>query len=171
MNIERLTVGHLVNTHGIRGEVKVMPVTDFPEARFKAGNRLIVSHATLGDREFTVDRVRVHRGFYILHFEGVDSINEVEGYKGGTLQVNVEEQLPLPEGEYYFHEIIGADVYDEAHHHLGVVKEILTPGANDVWVVKRPQKPDLLLPVIDECIRHVDIKQKKIVVHLMPGLD
>lgn len=166
-------VGKIVNTHGIRGEIKVVAQTDFPDVRFASGSQLVlVPPEALREEPFpvTVKTSRDHKTFLLVQLEQFDNINQVEKYKGGQLKVTEEQLLELEEGEYYYFEIVGCSVVTEDGETLGIVKEILTPGANDVWVVKRPKGPDLLLPVIDECVLEVDVEAKQITVHLMEGL-
>ncbi|WP_310550325.1 ribosome maturation factor RimM [Paenibacillus glufosinatiresistens] len=167
-----LTVGKMVNTHGIRGEIKVLSRTDFPEVRFAPGSKLLISPETGGRLEVTVESAREHKGMYIVKLEGVTDINQIEKYKGSLVQVHGDNRVELPENEYYFDEIIGCTVVtDEVENReLGVIREILTPGANDVWVVKPPKGPDILIPVIHDVVVDVDIASKRIKVHLMEGL-
>lgn len=162
-------VGKIVNTHGIRGELKVMPLTDFPEERFAKGSKLVI------DTEkdiipVVVDSARYHKNMYVVKLEGYGNINEVEKYKGSMLKVSEEYQTELPDHEFYFHQIVGCDVITDEGEELGKVKEILTPGANDVWVVKMKNGKEVLLPYIDEVVLHVDINNKKVTVHVMEGL-
>ncbi|KGE56486.1 16S rRNA processing protein RimM [Streptococcus pyogenes SS1447] len=97
-------------------------------------------------------------------------INAIEKYKGYTLKVSKDNQGDLQEGEFYYHQIIGMAVY-EKDRLIGYVKEILQPGANDVWVVKRQGKRDLLLPYIPPVVLNVDVPNKRVDVELMEGLD
>ncbi|ASA26355.1 ribosome maturation factor RimM [Paenibacillus donghaensis] len=170
---EELTVGRLVNTHGIRGEIKVLSHTDFPDVRFAAGKKLIVIPADGSPRfEVTVESSREHKGTFIVKLNGYTNINEVEKYKGSMLKVPGDDLVELPENEYYFHEIVGCEVYtDEAGSEpLGTITEILQPGANDVWVVKPSKGQDILIPVINDVVLDVDIPAKRITVHIMEGL-
>lgn len=166
-----LNIGKIVNTHGIRGEVRIQSLTDHPEERYAKGSELVIE---LGRGEYTAVTVkshRVHKSFDLLTFEEYTNINEVERFKTKMLQVD-EALLPeLDEGEYYTSQLIGAEVVDEADNHIGKLKEILFLPANDVWVVERSNKKDLLLPHIDSVILNVDIKQKKITVRVLEGLD
>lgn len=170
---EELTVGKLVNTHGIRGEIKVLSSTDFPDVRFASGKKLIVIPADGSPKfEVTVEAAREHKGTYIVKLKGYTNINEVEKYKGSLLKVPSNDLVELPENEYYFHQIVGCEVYtdEDESKPMGVVKEILQPGANDVWVVKPAKGQDILIPVIPNVVLNVDIEAKKIIVHLMEGL-
>jgi len=169
------TVGKLVNTHGIRGEVKVWPQTDFPEVRFAKGSKLTLIDEEKGGRlEVEIVGARLQKNVYVVKLKGFDNINDVEKYKGWTLKVSENDLVDLAEDEYYYHEIIGCAVVTEDGEELGTVAEILSPGANDVWVVQgkggngRPK--EILLPVIDEVLRKVDVANKTITVHLLEGL-
>ena len=166
-----LDVGRIVNTHGIKGEVRIQSLTDHPEERYREGSELVIELDDGNYQPVTVKTHRVHKSFDLLTFEEFTSINEVEGFKNKMLQVD-EASLPeLEEGEYYINQIIGANVYDEADQFIGTLKEIMLLPANDVWVVKRSNKEDLLLPHIDSVILNVDIEHQKITVHVLEGLD
>lgn len=166
-----LDVGEIVNTHGIKGEIRVQSLTDHPEERYAEGSELVIDLGN-GDYEpVTVKSHRVHKSFDLLTFEGFGNINDVEQFKTKMLQID-EAQLPeLESGEYYTSHIVGAEVYDEAENLIGKLKEIMFLPANDVWVVGRPNKKDLLLPHIDSVILDVDNENNKITVHVLEGLD
>ncbi|MDQ0914205.1 ribosome maturation factor RimM [Paenibacillus sp. V4I5] len=169
MSEKLVTVGRIVNSHGIRGELKVVPETDFPE-RFDKGNALIIVDSQNKQTPVTVQTSRLHKNMFILQFDQFSNINDVEKFKGSLLKIEAKEQQPLEEGEYYYHEIIGCKVVTEEGQEFGLVSEVLTPGANDVWVVSLPKGKQLLLPVIDDVILDVDIANKTIRIHLMEGL-
>ena len=175
--VDLLEVGKIVNTHGLRGEVKVLPLTDFPEVRFAAGSELFVFLSERPPIPVTVQSGRMHKNMYIVRFKQYSHINEVEKWKGSLLKVTKEERVALPENEFYFYEIIGCDVVTEQGEQVGTISEILTPGANDVWVVdpapafdKEQRGKQILLPVIPQVVLHVDTEHKKVKVHLMEGL-
>ncbi|MCL0318362.1 ribosome maturation factor RimM [Apilactobacillus xinyiensis] len=166
-------IGKIVNTQGLNGEVRVNSVTDFPEKRFKIGN---VVYAFLNDgssEKLEIDGVRKHKNFILLHFKGKPSINDIEYLKPSQLKISENELSTddLKPGEYYYHQIIGLDVYDLDNNHLGQIKDIMSLGPNDVWVVGRENKKDLLLPKIDQVIKKVDLDNNQIIVELMEGLD
>ena len=166
-----LNVGKIVNTHGIRGELKVWPQTDFPEVRFKAGSKLLMIPPESGD-PVTVEIVsaREQKKMYVVKIKGFDDINVAEKYKGWELKVSEDNRVPLQEGEYYVRDIVGCEVYTEEGELLGAISDVLSPGANDIWVVKMPKGKELLLPVIDDVVLDVDIGARKIKVRLMEGL-
>ncbi|MCT1904161.1 ribosome maturation factor RimM [Oceanobacillus sojae] len=168
MNTEKLKIGKIVNTHGIRGEVKVLRITDFEE-RFTPGNKVIIT-SEQKDTTLTIDSHRIHKGFDLITFKGYTNINDVEKWKGMNLYIDKNQAAELEEDAYYYHEIIGCSVETTEGEALGKIKEILSPGANDVWVVQRPGKKDLLLPYIEDVVKNVDIEAGTISVELMEGM-
>ncbi|MCH3923016.1 ribosome maturation factor RimM [Limosilactobacillus sp.] len=169
--MEFYNVGKIVNTHGIRGEVRVMATTDFVEERFAAGETLYLQQAAGEPLALTVESARPHKGFILVKFKDYDNINDVQGFRNRELLVSAEDQQPLEDGQYYYHQIIGLKVKTVEGRELGTIKEILSPGANDVWVVKRSGKQDLLLPVIDDVVKTVDLENGEVIVELMEGLE
>ncbi|GKT02649.1 ribosome maturation factor RimM [Furfurilactobacillus entadae] len=167
------TIGKIVNTQGLKGEVRVISSTDFPADRFAKGKTVYVTANEQSARQeaLTIASMRTHKSFILLSFKGLADINLVEKYKGADLFVAGEDQHPLPDGQYYYHEIIGLHVIDEQQQEIGTISEIMAPGANDVWVVKRPGKSDLLLPVIDQVVKTVDVANGVVHVEMMAGLD
>lgn len=173
MSEKWFTVGKIVNTHGLRGELKILSQTDFADVRFAAGSKLLMLNEENGaSLEVKVISSRPNKNVYILKLEGFNDINQVEKYKGWVLKVSEANLVDLDEGEYYYHEIIGCRVVTEEGEELGTISEILSPGANDVWVVDRPKGSgkQLLLPVIDEVLINVNTTEKTVTVRLMEGL-
>ncbi|RSL31253.1 ribosome maturation factor RimM [Salibacterium salarium] len=171
--MEWYNVGKVVNTHGVRGEIRVIPTTDFEEERFVKGEDIYLYRAdTDSERhQVTIENVRYHKQFTLLTFSEISSLDEAEKWKNSLLQIPETKLQELDEGEYYYHEIIGCMVYSEEGDALGPVREILSPGANDVWVVEPYEgKNDILVPYIDDVVKKVDINNKTIVIHVMEGL-
>lgn len=171
--MEWFNVGRIVNTHGIKGEVRVISTTDFEEARFAPGSRLAIFKKD--DKKpiwVTIESARRHKNFILLTFEGLHNINLVEHFKEGLLKVT-KDQLDddeLEENEYYYFEIIGCEVFSEEGEHLGVITEILETGANDVWELKAPNGKKHYIPYIEDVVKEIDIDEKKITIHVMEGL-
>src|SRR5690606_9691043 len=112
-----------------------------------------------------------HKQFDLLSFENHPTINDVERYKGGMLKVKETDLQELEEGEYYYHEIIGCEVFTDSGQLIGRVKEILSPGANDVWVIRSEDgKKEMLIPYIDDVVLEVNTTEKKIRIHIIEGL-
>lgn len=163
-------VGKIVNTHGVKGEVRVLSVTDFIDERYKPGNKLYLFKEKNHPLELIVKSHRTHKNFDLLLFEGYENVNDVEHMKGAHLKVPENQLSELEEGEYYFHEIIGCLVFTTRGKEVGKITEILTPGANDVWVVKDKRGKNMLIPYIDEVVKQIDVNDKIILIDPIEGL-
>lgn len=167
---EYLNVGKIVNTHGIRGEVRVISQTDFPEERYRSGAQLVLFRDNKEPVTLTIKTHRKHKNFDLVSFEGYPNINDVEVFRDGILKVSKDDLIDLDEGEFYYHQIIGLTVVDETGKELGKIKEILSPGANDVWVVQRPKQKDALIPYIESVVKEIDIESGVVHVEIPEGL-
>lgn len=167
-----IRVARIVNTFGIRGELKVISETDFPDERFKPGQSLYIIRDNKKEAEVTIESARQQKGTYILSFEEYDNINQVEVFKGAWLAIDQQEQQTLDDDEYYYHQIIGLDVYTTENLHIGKIKDILSLGSNDVWVVKRsqPKLKDALIPYIEDVVKSIDLEKGLVMIELMEGL-
>lgn len=164
MNVE---IGKIVNTHGIKGEVKILTDSDFTDERFKKGQLVKVKNKN-EEFPFTIASHRTHKNFHLLTFEGIQNINDIEHLKGCKIYQDQEnESIELEENEYYYYQIIGCTVFvqDEA---LGRVVDIMETGANDVWVVKGDK--EYLIPYIEDVVKLVDVDRKTIKIELLEGL-
>lgn len=165
---ERFQVGVISSTHGIAGEVKVFPTTDDVK-RFKKLKQVILD---TGKEELLLDitQVKFFKQMVILKFRQFDNINDVERFRGKSLYVDREHAVKLQKDEYFIADMIGMQVFSTEGEDLGVLDDVLQTGANDVYVVRDARGEELLLPAIKDCIREVDMEQRRMVVYLMPGL-
>lgn len=165
-------VGKIVNTHGIRGELRIISTTDFEEERYAPGSELYIEHPDLREMlPVIVESHRKHKNFDLLIFKGYTNISQVEKFKGGTLKVSEDALGELDEGEFYYHEVIGCQVYTNDGMELGKIKEVLSPGANDVWVIQsKAGGKDILIPYIDDVVKEVNVAEKKVTIELLEGL-
>ncbi|WP_413539726.1 ribosome maturation factor RimM [Aerococcus viridans] len=166
-------VGKIVNTQALRGEVRVMATTDFPEERFKIGATLAIFNGDKLVETVEVDGHRLHKNFNLLHFKGKDNINDVEKFKGFDLKVagTEREADELDENEFYYDDIIGLEVYTTDETYLGKVREITSLPSNDVWAIQRPNKgKDILIPYIEDIVLEIDLDANRVVIDPMDGL-
>lgn len=166
-------VGKIVNTQALRGEVRVMATTDFPEERFKIGATLAIFNGDKLVEIVEVDGHRLHKNFNLLHFKGKDNINDVEKFKGFDLKVagTEREADELDENEFYYDDIIGLEVYTTGEIYLGKVREITSLPSNDVWAIQRPNKgKDILIPYIEDIVLEIDLDNNRVVIDPMDGL-
>ncbi len=157
-------MGRVLSTRGVRGELKVEPLTDFPE-RFAPGQAIWVA----GERR-EVEGGRQRGRQVLLKLAGVDSAEQAAALRDELLEVPEEELTALGEGRYYRFQLLGMAACDTAGEPLGTVVDILSTGANDVYVVRGP-RGELLLPAIDEVIKEIDTEGGRMVVELMEGME
>ena len=162
-------VGVFANTHGIRGEIKVYPTTD-DVSRF-CDLKEVILDTKKEPIPLEVEGVKFFKNMVILKFKGIDNINDIEKYKGCDLLVSRENAVPLEEGEFYLADIMGMPVIDEEERELGVIREVLQTGANDVYIIQMKRGGEILLPAIPSCILDIDFENNRMKVHLMPGLE
>lgn len=166
-------VGKIVNTQALRGDVRVMATTDFPDERFQTGSHLAIFDDKKQIAKVEVDGHRLHKNFHLVHFKDHPSINDVEGYKGMYLMVHESQRLEeLETDEFYYDDIVGMEVYTETGEYLGKVREILALPANDVFAVQQPQSgaKDILIPYIEDVVKTIDIAEKRMTIEVMEGL-
>lgn len=163
--VQLLAVGSVVRPHGLRGELLINSLTDFPE------HLASLDTVYLGDQAepHPLARVRHQRGKFIIQLADCADREAAEKYRGQLVQIKAEAAAPLPPGMYYQHQVIGLAAYAEDGEHLGELVEILETGANDVYVI-RGEKGELLLPVIPSVIRGIDLEARRLTVHLLDGL-
>ena len=170
-----LRIGVITSTHGVRGEVKVFPTTDSPQ-RFREVKDVILRTKTK-DIRTEIKGARFFKNLAIVQFDCFSSPEEAAKYTGAEVYIDRKDGQPLEEGEYYIADLIGCQVIAEDGTMLGIVRDVLQTGANDVYVVgcgvpdeKGLKEKEILLPVIKDCIKQVDIEKGEILVHIMPGL-
>lgn len=168
---ELYQVGSITQTHGIRGEVKVFPMTD-DISRFKNMKNLLLDGGKEGYITLEVENVRPQKNLVILKFKGIDNINDIEKYKGQGLYVTKSDRVKLKKDEYFIADLIGLNVYtdEDADSVFGVISDVFETGANDVYEIKLAGGQTVLIPAIKECIKDVDVEGNRVVIHLMKGL-
>ena len=164
-------VGIIANTHGIAGDVKVIPTTEDSRRFFQLKDVLIGNDRAGAELvPATVAGVRFSKGCAIVSFKEFNNINDVARFKGQDLFVTRENAIPLEEGEYYIKDMIGLKVYTDSGEFLGILKNVLETGANSVYEISMEGRKDLLVPMIPECSRGVNLKDQTLTLHLLPGL-
>lgn len=163
-----VSIGKIAGTHGYKGTVKVIPLTDFPE-RFKNLQQVYLNHnGTV--TQVAVESSNVSNQPLLIKLKGIESKEEAQNYRGSLLMVEEKDVFPLPEGVYYHFQLQGLKVYDLERGLLGTLTQILETGANDVYVVDSPRYGEILIPAIRDVIEAVDLDQGEMRVKLLPGL-
>jgi len=161
---DRIAVGRINSPWGVRGHVKVTPLTHNPE-RLAVGSAVYVAGELRKIRD-----VKSPRGFPCILFEGITSTDAANKLRDALIEIDEEELPALPEGEYYIHDLIGLRVVATTGEELGTLDDVLETGANDVYLVKRPGQKDLLVPVIDDVVLDVDLDAGTVTIEVIPGL-
>ena len=163
-------IGKLIGAHGIRGEIKVFPITD-DVRRFNAlSDCMLLSPNEKLLRTIKVTSKRITGETVLISAEGITDRDEAQKLNGLFLAVKREDAAALPAGRYFISDLIGCQVSDSVRGSLGVLSDVLQTGANDVLVIKRSGKPDLLVPYLKDVVTSVEIEAKKVSVVLPDGL-
>ncbi|HOV78559.1 MAG TPA: ribosome maturation factor RimM [Bacillota bacterium] len=162
-----ISIGKILNTHGLHGAVRILPLTDYPE-RFNRMSRVDVFIGNVR-RELRIEKTYPYKNYIIAKFKEITDMKTAGELKGGLLKVAREELVALPSDSFYIFEIVGLDVYESGGRRLGKVTDVLQTGANDVYVVDTGSKP-LLIPALKQVVREVDLPGRKMVVDLPKGL-
>lgn len=163
-----LEIGQIVNTHGLKGFVKVVPYTDDIE-RFDELKKVIIVYDKK-DIEVDIEKVKYFKNMVILKFKGIDHINDAEKYKNCLLKIKREDAKKLDENTYFIADLIGIAVYNEDDKKIGTLVEVFSTGSNDVYVVKDENGKQILLPAISAVIKKVDIADEKMIVDISGGI-
>lgn len=166
--VKYFEVGQIVNTFGIKGQVKVVPYTDDIE-RFDELKQIYIDkkgHLQL----FQIEQVNYHKNMVILKLKGIDTVEEAEKYRNCYLKIDRKDAKKLPEGTYFIADLIGLEVYSDADNLLGKVDDIYNNGSCDIYVVKDEKGKQILLPAIPDVLKKVDLENEKIIVHIIKGL-
>ena len=161
-----LAVGRVLRPRGVRGELKVKILTEDP-ARFQWLETVYVGPHFI---PYRLERIRLHRGAGLLKLAGCDDHDAAEALRGLLVQVAMEDALPLEEGEYWLYQLLGLEVWTTDDELLGVVREILETGANDVYVVRNRSGREVLIPALKSVVIDINIEAGRMLVELPEGL-
>ncbi|NEZ46063.1 16S rRNA processing protein RimM [Clostridium niameyense] len=151
-----LSIGEIINTHGIKGEVKVYPLTDDIK-RFKNLKKVFIN-----GQEKNILGCKFKNKFPVLKIEGIDSIEEANRYRNKYLEIKKEDAVKLPEGSYFIADLVECTVVDEEGNTIGAMKDVMETGSNDVYVVQGEK--EILIPAIKQIITNIDIENKIITI-------
>jgi 16S rRNA processing protein RimM len=163
---EFLVIGRLGRTHGVKGEIFMTVLTDFPE-RIVPGLKVFIGPDY---NPATIKSCRWINQGVLIAFEGYSNPEKATAFRNQFIQILASDRPPLPEGEYYYHQLLGLAVITEDGQMLGSIIEILETVANDVYVVQTEDKKEILLPAIDQVVLGIDLEKQTIMVRLLPGL-
>lgn len=161
--MEKIIVGKITNTHGINGELKIQKTGD---EIFRKNIYYYIGNQNV---KVSVERVKNLGGIVIVKFNEFNDINDVLGFKTEFVYIDKEDLLYLEDYTYYINDLIGMEVYDENKNYIGILSDVLTYSANDVYVIKSDNR-EILLPAVKSFVLDVNIKEKRMVVKLIEGM-
>ncbi len=169
---KQIRIGLIVNTQGLKGEVRVYSLTDYKE-RFEELKEVYIGEST--EIKLDIEHVKYKKNLVILKFKGLNSINDVEKYRDNYIYIKEESLRKLPEDSYYIVDIIGSEVYDDKNNYLGKLSDVIQNSAQDIYVISldesiKTNQNTLLVPVVKEFIKNVDVENKIIKITLIEGM-
>ena len=166
--LPNLEIGQIVNTFGIKGMVKIKPFTDDIKRFDNLKTVYIEKNNT--QKEYEIEEVKYHKDMVLIKFKGVDTVEQAELLRNAYLTISRDSVETLEEGRYYIVDMLGLEVYTDEQVLLGTLDDIFNTGSNDIYVVKDKQGKQILLPAIQDVIKQIDMENRKMIVHLLPGL-
>lgn len=163
---KEIVIGKIVAPHGVRGDIRIMPLTDRPE------QFLNLSYLLLEDgRQLTVKAARFHKRMVLVSTKEITTMNDAELLRDKKILIRAEDLPPLEEGRFYVADLIGLPVFYEEGKQLGTFKDSITTGSNDVYIVAVPGSKDILIPALKIYVREINLQEKRIVVKLPEWTD
>ncbi|WP_220199179.1 ribosome maturation factor RimM [Ktedonospora formicarum] len=167
---EWATIGKIVALFGIRGEVKVLSLTDIPD-RFASLDSIYIGSADQHYECYVIESVRPYKGdMFILKFKGINSANDAEALRHQDLCISESQLAQLPPDLYYQHDILGLQVFTLGNREVGEIIDIMPTGGNDVYILRTPERTQVMIPAIKEIIKQIDLVRKVMYIDPMPGL-
>lgn len=171
MKPEYLLLGEVLRPHGVRGELRIRVMTDYPE-RIAKLKTVFLAESPKAEKvtPYQVHGMRMNKGFGLLQLREITNRDQAERLRGLFVLVDIANAVPLEEGEFYLYQLIGLKVVTSLGETLGTLTEVLETGANDVYIVDSPQHGEILIPVIPETIVATNIDEGVLIVNLPEGL-
>lgn len=156
---KRIVIGKIVAPHGVRGDIRILPLTDKPE------QFLDLDYLLLPDgKRLTVRNARFHKNMVLVATKEITNMNEAELLRDKDVSIYFEDLPDLEEGEFYVSDLIGLDVVDEAGTKLGTFKDCQSTGVNDYYIVDVPGAKELLIPALKQYVKEINLEEGRIVV-------
>ena len=168
MKQEKLEIGQIVNTFGIKGFVKIYPYVD-DIRRFDDLEEVYISQKKQ-DSLMKIEEVKYQKNMVLVKFKGIETVEQAEKLRNTYVKIDRKDAIELEEGQYFIADLLGLDVYLDTGEKLGVLDDIFNNGSTDIYAVKNELGKQFLLPYIDEVIKDIDLENEKITVHIIEGL-
>ena len=163
-----LEIGQIVNTFGVKGMVKVVPFTENVERFAELKSVFLEKNNKMEEKE--IEETKYHKNMILVKFKKIETIEDAEKYVNAYLKVDRENAIELEDDEYFIADLLGSEVYTDENKLLGKLEDIYNTGSSDIYVVKNEEGKQILLPAIVDVIKDIDVKNQKIIVHIIEGL-
>ncbi len=163
-------IGKIVGVHGLKGDLKVRSESDVFERQLEKTPEVSLYRGTKKER-LEVEYVKPYKEIFLVKFKGIDDRSSAEERMGGEIYIGKDEQVPLEEGEFYYHQLIGLRVFDENGREIGKVKSVMEQPASHILEVESKSGKEILIPFIDQFVKEVDLNDGRIVVSLIEGME
>lgn len=165
---EKLEVGQIVNTFGIKGFVKIYPYVDDIQ-RFDDLKNVYIKSKNI-NQKLEIEQVKYQKNMVLVKFKGIETVEQAEKLRNAYVEIDRKDAIKLEEGQYFIADLLGLEVFLDTGEKLGILDDIFNTGSKDIYVVKNELGKQFLLPYIDEVIKKIDLENGKIIVHLIEGL-
>lgn len=160
-------IGEIINSHGVRGEMKIYPLTD----DIKRFNKLKTAYIGDNKLKIEIEGVKYHKNLVIIKTKEYDNINQILQFKGNYLYIDDKDRVVLPENHFFIYDLLNSEVFDNDHNLIGILTDILQGASNDVYVVKNQEKnKEYLIPAVKEFIVNINILEKTIIIDPIDGM-
>ncbi|MDZ7314778.1 MAG: ribosome maturation factor RimM [candidate division KSB1 bacterium] len=166
---EFIIIGRIIKPHGVRGALKIEPLTDDPK-RFTLLKRVFIGNDAAFYQEYQIARVQYSGGSVLLTLKELTTFEQADRLRNQYVQIPESESLPLPDGVHYYHEYVDLSVFTADGSYIGRVKELLDLPAQDLFVIENEQGREILIPDVPQFIRQIDFLQRKMIVEVIDGL-
>jgi len=167
---EYLQIGKIVNTHGTKGEVKVMPLTNDIRRYDKLKSLFLNADENNNRQKLTIESVRYDKNLVFIKFTGIDDMEGGKRLKNFYLEIDKKDAVKLPKDSFFIFELINMKVFDEQHNFLGILTDIIETGSNDCYSIKPPEGREYLIPALKSVVMKVDIANNEMTVKIPDGL-
>ena len=163
-----LLVGKVIRPHGLAGLLRIWSYAD-SEASFTDAETVFLETPAGGCHPFEIEAIRPHKNFYLMKLNGLTSLEQAEAYRGAGIYIRKPAHEAEEEGTYFWHELIGLEVYLHTGEYVGELKHIFPTGGNDIYVVQKDEK-EVLIPAIHDVVKEIDLENRRMVIFEMEGL-
>ncbi len=167
---QKIRIGKIVNTQGLKGHIRVYPLTDYKE-RLEEVEYIYIENEK--DTKFMIENIWYKNNLVILKLESFNNINDVERFKNRNIYIDESQLRELPEDTYYIFELVGLEVYDLEDKYIGKIIDVLKQSAQDIYVIEyntNESKKTFMLPAVKEFVKSIDLEKNKVKIKLIEGM-